>query len=300
MAVYKRGYQRYQGPLTGHWMRLLSLPRFSWERLFQQRLVVLLLTASLIWPLLCGLFIYLSNHVEIFASLGGGGGNNGIAKFMEINSQFFLVFMNFQAVFSTLLAALAGPGLIAPDLANNALPLYLSRPLTRTDYVLARLLVLVGLLSAVTWVPGLTLFGIQSGMAGWVWMIDHLRLAAALFIGFLLWILIVSLVALASSAYVKWKIVAGALVLGFFFVTAGVATMVNAVFRVSWGTLLNPARAMYVVWGEMLGADPAVVALSSNSDDGPGSVSCAIALLLLVGLLSLVLERKLRPVEVIK
>lgn len=301
MAVYKRGYQRYQGPLTGHWTRLMSLPRFSWERLFQQRLVVLLLTASLIWPLLCGLFIYLSNHLEIFASLTNNReANGGLAKFMEINGNFFLIFMNAQSVFSVLLAALAGPGLIAPDLANNALPLYLSRPLTRKDYVMARLMVLVGLLSTVTWIPGLTLFGIQSGMAGMDWMMDHLRLAMALFLGFVLWILVVSLVALASSAYVKWKIVAGALVLGFFFVTAGVATMVNAVFRVNWGTLLNPAKAMYVVWGEMLGVDSTVVGLSSRGYDGPGSVACGIALLLLVGLLGLVLERKLRPVEVIK
>lgn len=291
MAVYKRGYQRYQGELTGHWTRLMSLPRFSRERLFQQRLVVLLLTASMIWPLLCGLFIYLSNHLEIFASLGGGGDGRGLAKFMEINATFFLIFMNTQSVFCLMLAALAGPGLIAPDLANNALPLYLSRPLTRTDYVLARLVVLLGLLSTVTWVPALVLFGVQSGMAGWSWMTDHLRLAGALLFGFLLWILLVSLVALASSAYVKWKIVAGALVLGFFFVTAGVSQMVNAVFRVDWGSLLNPARAMYVVWSDMLGAEP---------PDGPGSVACAIALLALVGLLCLVLERKLRPVEVIK
>ncbi|QOY88811.1 ABC transporter permease subunit [Paludibaculum fermentans] len=292
MAVYKRGYQRYQGPLTGHWARLLSLPRFSWERLFQQRLVVLLLTASLIWPLLCGMFIYLSNHLEIFASLTNNRGQDGgLAKFMEINARFFLIFMNAQSVFSVMLAAMAGPGLIAPDLANNALPLYLSRPLTRKDYVLARLLVLVGLLSTVTWIPGLTLFGIQSGMAGWSWMMDHLRMAGALLLGFFLWILMVSLVALACSAYVKWKIVAGALVLGFFFVTAGVASMVNAVFRVDWGVLLNPAKAMYVVWSDMLGADP---------PDGPGSLACAAALLVLVGLLGLVLERKLRPVEVIK
>ena len=63
--------------------------------------------------------------------------------------------------FAVFLAALAGPGLIAPDLANNALPLYFSRPLTRWSYALARLTVLVGMLSVVTWVPGLMLFGLQ-------------------------------------------------------------------------------------------------------------------------------------------
>ena len=63
------------------------------------------------------------------------------------------------------LAALAGPGLIAPDLANNALPLYFSRPLTR-GLRLGAADGLIGMLSMITWVPGLLLFGMQVGMAG--------------------------------------------------------------------------------------------------------------------------------------
>ena len=74
--------------------------------------------------------------------------------------------MYVQAGFAVFLAALAGPGLIAPDLANNALPLYFSRPLTRWTYALARLTVLMGMLSIVTWIPGLILFGLQVGLAG--------------------------------------------------------------------------------------------------------------------------------------
>ena len=42
MAVYKRGYQRYDGPLRGGWTRFMVLPRYAWQRLYQQRLVVLL------------------------------------------------------------------------------------------------------------------------------------------------------------------------------------------------------------------------------------------------------------------
>ena len=43
MAVYRRGYQRYQGPITSRWTRFLVLPRFAWRRLFQQRLIALLM-----------------------------------------------------------------------------------------------------------------------------------------------------------------------------------------------------------------------------------------------------------------
>ena len=286
MAVYKRGYERYDGPLTSHTTRLLAMPRFAWDRLMQQRLVIILMALSMIWPLLCGGFIYLANHLSLLQGFGGGD----LGKMVEINGKFFLTFMNVQAVFSVLLAALTGPGLIAPDLANNALPLYFSRPLTRVDYVGARMAVLVGLLSMVTWIPGLFLFIMQASMAGGTWFVANWNLGVAIVCGFLIWIALLSMVALACSAWVKWRIIAGALVLGFFFILAGVAEMVNAILRVDFGTLFNPTRAMFIVWARMLGAEPPA---------GPAAWECVSVLAALVVVLAFVLERKLRPVEVI-
>lgn len=285
MAVYKRGYQRYGGPLTGRWARLFVLPRFSWQRLMEQRLVVILLVVSLFWPLACAVFIYLSNHAELLLGL-----EPEVLDLLRINGDFFFVFMNTQAVFAIILSAFAGPSLIAPDLANGALPLYFSRPLSRVEYVVARLLVLLGLLSAVTWIPGVLLFLMQSGLAGWTWFAASWRLGAAVFCGFLMWITLVSLVAMASSAYVRWRAVAGGLVLGVFFVLAGAAEIGRAVLRLDWVWILNPARNMNQIWRWLLGTE----ALS-----GPGAGACLIAVGVLVALLLLVLERKLRPVEVV-
>jgi ABC-2 type transport system permease protein len=286
MAVYKRGYQRYDGPLTSHATRVLAVPRFAWDRLMQQRLVVVLTMLSLIWPLLCGGFIYVANHLDLLKGFGG----NDLGKMVEINGRFFLTFMQVQAVFSVLLSALTGPGLIAPDLANNALPLYFSRPLTRVDYVGARMAVLVALLSMVTWIPGLFLFIMQSSMAGGNWFAANWNLGLAIVCGFLLWIALLSMVALACSAWVKWRIIAGALVLAFFFILAGVSEMVNSILRVDFGTLFNPARSMFTVWAAMLGVEP---------PRGPDAWECVSVLAGLVVLLAFVLERKLRPVEVI-
>jgi ABC-2 type transport system permease protein len=212
MAVYKRGYSRYTGDLTSRWQRLIAVPRFMWGRLFGQRFVVALFVGALFWPLLCSLFVYVSNHSELWSSFG-----RDMAKMLEINGKFFLVFMNVQSVFAMILAAMAGPGLIAPDIANNALPLYFSRPQSRVDYVLSRFIVLAGLLSLVTIIPALFLLVMQAGLAGWRWAIDFWYLPAGVLLGFALWIMIVSLVALACSAYVKWRVVSGALVLAFFF-----------------------------------------------------------------------------------
>jgi len=285
MAVYKRGYQRYAGPLTGRWTRFLVLPRFAWRRLYQQRLVLLLTMLALVWPVLCAGFIYLTNHTELLQGL-----DKEFRQFIQVDGRFFSIFMYVQAGFAVFLAALAGPGLIAPDLANNALPLYFSRPLTRGLYALARLTVLFGMLSVVTWIPGLVLFGLQVGLAGAAWFRANWTLGAGMVAGFFIWLLVLSLVAMASSAYVKWRVVAGAVSLAFFFILAGVGEMIDNVLRVRWGHLIDPAWAVNQVWCALLGVE---------LPRGPGAAASAAALAVTTILLVLVIERKLRPVEIV-
>lgn len=286
MAVYKRGYRRYDGPLTSPWTRFMVLPRYAWRDLYQQRLVVLLTMAAFVWPLLCAGFIYLANRVELLQGL-----DREFVELIQVNGVFFSIFMYVQGGIAVFLAALTGPGLLAPDLANNALPLYFSRPLTRWSYALARLLVIVGMLSVVTWIPGLLLFGLQVALAGGWWFVANWTLGAGMVAGFLLWLLVLGLVAMAASAYVKWRVVAGAVSLAFFFILAGVSEMIDAVFRVTWGHVLDPAWAVNRVWCALLGVDP---------PDGPGAMASLLSLAALMLLLALVIERKLRPVEVVR
>lgn len=285
MAVYKRGYQRYTGVKTPHRDRALAFPRHAWKRLMEQRLVVLVMLAAFFWPLACAVFVYMSNRADLLQ-----GFNQEFVSFLQVNGNFFLVFMNTQSAAAVILAALAGPGLVAPDLTNNALPLYLSRPLSRFDYVMGRMLVLVGLLSPVTWIPGLLLFAMQSGLAGWGWFAANWRLGAAIMVGFAAWIVLVGLVALASSALVRWRIIAGALVLSFFFVLTGAAQIIRQILRTEWSVLMDPANAMYRIWRSLLGVEAA---------EGPGALACGLALIVMASLLAWVLERRLRPVEVV-
>jgi ABC-2 type transport system permease protein len=263
----------------------MVLPHFAWRRLYQQRLVLLLTVVAMIWPLLCGVFIYLSNNAELLKGFA-----RPFQNFIQVNGSFFMVFMNVQSVFAVFLAALAGPGLIAPDLANNALPLYFSRPLTRMEYACARLVTLFGMLSTITWIPGLILFAIQVGMADQSWFRSNWKISISIFLGFAIWILLVSLVALASSAYARLRVVAGGIVLGFFFILSGASVMINGVFRATWGHAINPSWATRRLWYAMFSLEP---------PSGPGVAACVSAMLLILLLLILVLERKLRPVEVV-
>ena len=153
-----------------------------------------------------------------------------------------------------------------------------------------RIGVLAGLLALVTWIPGLLLFGMQVGMAGWSWFAANWTLGAAVAGGFFLWSLLLGLVAMASSAYVRWRVIAGALVLAFFFVLAGAAQLIKAVTGVEWALALNPGEAMNRLWSVMLGVE---------LKPGPGALECAVSLGVMALLLCWILERKLRPVEVV-
>lgn len=289
MAVFKRGYQRYDGPRTSALTRFLAVPRFVWPKLLAERFVIILLVNSLFWPMLCAGFVYLSNHADLLPGLGSG--DDGIRKMLTIDGKFFAIFMNVQSTFAIILAAIAGPGLIAPDLANNALPLYFARPLSRWSYIGARMMVLFGMLSLVTLLPGVIVFGMQASLASSAWLAANWTLGQGMVLGFLLYIFMVSLIALTCSAYVKWRVVAGALVLGFFFVLAGASQIINQVFRVEWGSLLSPGYAIYTIWCALLGVETA--------EDAPGAWECFAVLVAMLAALLGVLLRKLRPVEVV-
>ena len=98
-----------------------------------------------------------------------------VGNLIDINPRFFLNFLGWQSMLALFLAAFVGPGQISPDLANNALPLYLARPFSRAEYVLGKLSVLLILMSLMTWVPGLLLFILQAALEGNGWFGQNLR-----------------------------------------------------------------------------------------------------------------------------
>jgi len=111
------------------------------------------------------------------------------------------------------------------------------------------------MLSLITWIPGLFLFAIQSSIAGWAWLWSNLWLAGAILLGMAIWIAVLSLIALALSAWIKWKIAAGALVLGVFFAGAGFGSAINSVLRTSLGSLIDLNQVVHAIWADLFRYD---------------------------------------------
>src|SRR6185437_4806145 len=206
MAVYKRTYSEYVGRITPAWSRFLILTRYSYARLFQSRFLVSFLVVCVFYPVGCAAFIYLSDNTKFTTMLRIPAG-----QLMVIDSRFFYYYCIVQGAMAYLLTALVGPSLVSPDLVNGALPLYFCRPFSRVQYVLGKMMVLLALLGLITWIPGLLLFMIESSVTGWDWGWNHLWIAGGLFVGLGFWTVVLSLIALAMSAWVKWRIAAGAM-----------------------------------------------------------------------------------------
>jgi ABC-2 type transport system permease protein len=286
MAVYKRSYKGYSGAITPGWSRFMILPRYSFSRLFQSRFLVGFRILCLLYPLGCAVFIYLSHNLSFLKTFNIQAGN-----LLEINGRFFLYYCNFQGVMAYLLTAFVGPSLVSPDLVNNALPLYFCRPFSRTEYILGKMSVLIYMLSLITWIPGLVLFAIQASLAGWQWTQANWWIAGAILIGPMVWIVVLSLIALATSAWVKWRIAAGALIVGVIFAGAGFGAAINGVMRTTNGSLIDLREVIFTIWAKLFRYDT-----GSGIDVWDAwnalAVTCALCIFLLT--------RRVRAFEVVK
>lgn len=298
MAVYKKKYQSYDGPLTPAWSRFLILSRDSFEEMRQSRFYSLLFLGTLLCPIVCALLIYLRHNLSALESLGVSA-----SQLLSIDADFFLSYLGLQSMFGFFVAALRGPGLISTDLANNALPMYLSRPFSRTEYVAGKMSVLVILLSLMTWVPGLLLFLLQANLEGWAWGQENIRIAAGLFLGSWVWILVLSLLVLALSASVKWRPVAGGMLFMVMFVGAAFANAFNLILDSRWGHLVNLSHLIGTAWLWLFGkpADLGSGAAFFRVQPGEAMPIWAVwAALIAVCLLCLwLLARKVHGVEIV-
>jgi ABC-2 type transport system permease protein len=292
MAVYERNYGRYQGALTPSRFRFMILPRYSFREVFDSRGFVAFFALSFLAPFAGLLLIYLHHNLSALQFLNLP--LDELKNELPIDGRFFKWGLTFQGWLCFLMALFVGPALIAPDLRNNGLPLYLSRPFSRTEYVLGKMMVLITLMSLITWIPALLLFLFQAYLEGAGWLGANLRIAMAALVGSWTWILVLSLVTLALSAWVKWKPVARVAMLVVFFVLSGFAVALNEALDTWWGWMFSLSSSMDRLWAALFG-------LGGNEIWMELPVWAAGTTLITACLLSLwLLSRRIRAYEVVR
>lgn len=248
MSVYRLQYRAYTGNVTPLWMRILVVARYGFNEAWSSKITVGLFILSLLPTLVFLVVVYLSNNPMARALVGADSSG------LTINARFFLVVLQIQSWLALVLASWVAPRLMGFDLADNALPILLSHPISRFGYVLGKFVALFGSLSLVTWVPIMILFLDQSYSSPVPWAGDNLRVAFGLIAGSLIWIAFLSVLCLAVSSWVKWRVVATGAIFAAVFVPSGVGAIVSAVLRTKWGFLLNVPFMMSILWQRLLGA----------------------------------------------
>ena len=235
------------------------IARYALAATMRSRLFVAFLVACLVPSLVLLVAVYLRYNVTAIEEAGSAIGN-----VLDLDAWLFGIVLDIAQAVTFLVVLVVGPSLVAPDLANNAMPLYLSRPVARRSYVGGKLLVLLGLCVVVGLVPGLVLIVVNAGYGGEVAWLGTARLAAAFTIGLLAWTVCLSLLALAISAWVKWRPAATLGLLGAYIVTTTLGDVLQPVFGGWSASLLDLADAVEAISATVSGIGepsmPAIIA----------------------------------------
>ena len=154
MPIHDQSYRRYTGekrPVRSAW---LVIARAGLVNFLRRRAFLALLIIAWI-P-----FIVRASQLFLATNFSQA------ATFLEATPQTFRDFLSQQSIFVFLITVYVGSGLIANDRRANALQLYLSKPVTRAEYILGKMSILAVLLLAVTWLPGILLLLLQIAFSG--------------------------------------------------------------------------------------------------------------------------------------
>ncbi len=290
MAVYDHGYRGYGGPLMPARSRFLVISRYGLRDVFASRMFLAFFAFCFAWPLVLLVAMYLRYNAEALALINITAAD--LLDFFKVNTWFFQnLFLRTQLYLAFVVVLVVGPSLLSADLRNRAMPLYLSRPLTRTDYVLGKLLVLAVLVSAITWAPGLLLFTIQASLGGTEWLGEHWRVAPSMVFVSAVWTLCMSLPMLAIAAWVKWKPWARIVFMG--------AILSGTAFGEFYKQFYDSWLGSMVVAFDVTAALSASVFGTEGNVEMPGAAAW-LAAGLLVAVSAALLYRRVRAFEVVK
>ena len=156
MPIHDQSYRRYGGQRERPGSAWTVIAWSGIRTLTAQRRFLLLLIVAWAPFIVRAVQIYLAYLAANFPQ----------ADILRPSPETFRGFLDQQGIFLLFVTVYVGAGLVANDRRANALQIYLSKPLTRAEYVGGKLAVLVSFQLLVTWVPAMLLLVLQVMFAG--------------------------------------------------------------------------------------------------------------------------------------
>lgn len=278
MPIHDQGYRRFEGTRARTGTAWLVIARAAIRAMLRRRKFAALLLLA--WA------PFVVRAVQVYATANWPQ----LAAFAPTAST-FRDFLDQQGMFVFFVTVYAGAGLIANDRRANALQIYLSKPLTRLEYVAGKAAVLMAFLLFVTWAPALLLLVVQVALAGSLeFARRNLFIVPAITLFSFLQVALATLTMLALSSLSKSSRFVGVMYAGIILFTGAIQGMFWFITRSSGASLISPSASLNQI-GD-------VIFRTSPRYDIPWVWSLAAVLAVMV-LSVVVLERRIRGVEVV-
>ena len=279
MPIHDQGYRRYGG--------LKARTGTGWMVITRAGIRSQLAKRAFLGLLLLSFLPFFARAIQIYLAVNFPQTGDLLA----VKPDLFRQFLDQQQIWVFFITVYVGAGLIANDRRANALQIYLSKPLTRAEYIFGKLAILMAFLLLVTWVPALLLLIVQIAFAGnFTFLLKNLYLFPAITVFAFIQVTMVAAAMLALSSLSKssrYVAILYAAVIFFSQAIYGVLTVVTRSTQLSWISL--PANLSQL--GDVIFRMP-----SKYETPWP------VALLMIVGLIAVsgvILERRVRGIEVV-
>jgi ABC-2 type transport system permease protein len=281
MPIYEQTYRRYEARAPLRKVRFWPITREALRLILVRRWFLGLLLIAWLPFLVRVIHIYV---VTRFPEAG---------RVLPVDGRLFGEYLGQQLMPALFVTIFAGAGLIANDLRTGAILVYLSRPLTRRDYVVGKLLVVQILVLSITLVPGFLLYLVALGLAPaqfLKWELAWIGPAIVLYCAVIA--LVLSLVALAVSSLSKSARVAG---LGFF----GLLMGLEAVHNVLRQAFDRPEAALLSIMNDLQAIGRALFGIAARRYMVPWPWAALALAVIALGCLA-ILRARVRAVEIVR
>lgn len=210
---------------------------------------------------------------------------------LAVTPRLFRDFLDQQEPLVFFITVYVGSGLIADDIRANALQLYLSRPVTRSQYIAGKAAILMAALAAVTWIPAMLLLFLVPAFAGsMAFIAEHLLLipSIAAYAVVQITLSVFLILALSSTSKSRWFVAV---------MSAGVAFFTHAVFGVIGAAVEGSAFSWVSIFANLEQVGDVLFRIPPRYDTHPLVSAGALAAIIVVS--AGVLSRRIRAIEVV-
>lgn len=262
------------------------MPGQAWAVIARAGMMTMIRKRTFLGLLIFAWFPFLVRAVQIYVTA-----NYPQVAMFAPTAETFREFLEQQDFFVFVVTIYVGAGLIANDRRANALQIYLSKPLTRVEYVAGKALTLLTFLLFVTWVPALLLLVVQILLAGsFAFVQKNLFLFPAITVFAFLQVGMATFTMLALSSLSKSSRFVGVMYAGIILFTDAIQGMFWLMTKSSGASLISPTASINQVGDVIFRIAPRY--------QTPWILSLGMVVAMIVVSL-VILERRVRGVEVV-